>query len=121
MRRRLKDVQMFSRSLLALTCAAASTALAFFVPTVVGVILCDFLCGPGPNDFNPYVMSGFFIGIACAVPVALIGLFYTLKPWFYPYVKMKDGHCRRCGYNLYGLNSALRTCPECGQANRKPE
>lgn len=114
MRRRLTDGQIVLRSLLALLVTAIATIIAFVVPVFVGGVLCHFLCGPGPNDFNPYFMYGFFIGLILSAGVAIYGLLATLKPWVYPYTHLKDGHCIDCGYNLRGLAGETDHCPECG-------
>ena len=114
MRRRLSDVQIFFRSGLALFCTLIATAIAFCVPVIIGFILCHFLCGPGPNDFNGYWMGGFFIGLALGTIAALYGLFYVVRPWIYPYVPAKMGYCNRCDYDLRGLPESTTACPECG-------
>lgn len=115
MRRRLSDVQIVLRSLVGLACGLIGTAIAFLVPVVIGFVLCHFLCGPGPNDFNPYWMYGFFIGLILACLVAIVGLYHTLRPWAYPYTAIKPGHCRGCGYNLHGLQEKASACPGCGE------
>lgn len=114
MRRRLTDLQIVTRSLASLICGLIGTAIAFVVPISIGQMFCNYLSGPGPDDFDPYRMVGIFIGLALACCIALIGLYHTLRPWIYPYVATKIGHCQRCGYNLRGLPIEQQHCPECG-------
>ena len=61
--------------------------------------------------FVSALISGFVLGFAFALMLGLIGGIVIL--WGMP--TLVDQHCRKCDYDLTGLQRAGR-CPECGEA-----